>query len=57
MGMNVGLYRGAAAMQAIEQQQEAVAQNLSAASVPGFKKTDVTFSLAAAEKTAANPAQ
>ena len=38
-GMNVGLYQGAAAMQSLEQWQEAVSQNLASANVPGYKGT------------------
>ena len=44
--MNVGLYQGAAAMQALEQCQAAVSQNLAAATVPGYKKIDVDFNAA-----------
>ena len=41
--MNIGLYQGAASMQALEQWQAAVSQNLAAANVPGYKKVDVDF--------------
>lgn len=41
--MNVGLYQGAASMQALERWQEAVSQNLASASVPGYKGTAVDF--------------
>lgn len=41
--MNIGLYQGAASMQALEQWQAAVSQNLAAATVPGYKKVDVDF--------------
>ena len=41
--MNVGLYQGAASMQALERWQEAVSQNLASASVPGYKGTSVDF--------------
>ena len=42
--MNVSLYQAASALSANERWQEAIAQNISAASVPGFKKQDVSFS-------------
>lgn len=42
-GMNVGLYQGVAAMQALEQWQAAVSQNLASATVPGYKRIDVDF--------------
>ena len=42
--MNVGLYQGAASMQALEQWQAAVSQNLASASVPGYKKVETDFS-------------
>ncbi len=41
--MNIGLYQGAASMQALEQWQAAVSQNLAASTVPGYKKIDVDF--------------
>ena len=41
--MNIGLYQGAASMQALEQWQAAVSQNLAASNVPGYKKVDVDF--------------
>ncbi len=42
--MNVSLYQAASALSANERWQEAIAQNISAASVPGFKKQDISFS-------------
>ena len=41
--MNVSLYEAAAAMNANAHWQEAIAENLSANFIPGFKKTDVSF--------------
>ncbi len=41
--VNVSLYQAAAAMTAVERWQEAVAENLAAASVPGFKRNTVSF--------------
>ncbi len=41
--MNVGVYQGAASLQALERWQEIISQNIAAASVPGFKKTEATF--------------
>jgi len=41
--MNVSLYQAAAAMNAQSQWQEMIADNLSSASVPGFRKADVSF--------------
>ena len=42
--MNVGSYTGAAALSAYEKWQEITSQNISAGTVPGYKKTDVSFS-------------
>ena len=41
--MNIGLYQGAASLSALERMQEIVAQNISAAAAPGFRKTEVSF--------------
>ena len=41
--MNIGIYKGAAALGAYEKWQEVVAQNLASASVPGFKKSEISF--------------
>jgi flagellar basal body rod protein FlgG len=49
--MNVGSYRGAAALTAYEQWQEVTSQNIAAGSVPGFKKTEVSFACAEAGKS------
>jgi flagellar basal-body rod protein FlgF len=42
--MQVGMYNGAASMAAYEKWQEAISQNISESSLPGFKKTEVSFS-------------
>jgi flagellar basal-body rod protein FlgF len=42
--MEVGIYTGAASLAAFEKWQEAISQNISNGSVPGFKKTDIAFS-------------
>ena len=41
--MNVGVYQGAASLSALERWQEIISQNIAAASVPGFKKTEASF--------------
>jgi len=41
--MNIGVYKGAAALGAYEKWQEILAQNLASGSVPGFKKNEVSF--------------
>lgn len=41
--MNVGLYQAAAALGANARWQEQIAGNLSAATIPGYKKQDVSF--------------
>ncbi|HVM59898.1 MAG TPA: flagellar hook basal-body protein [Verrucomicrobiae bacterium] len=42
--MNVSLYQAAAAMNANQNWQDVISENLAANSVPGFKKQDVLFS-------------
>lgn len=42
--MNVSLFQAAAAMNASSRWQELIAENLSASSIPGFKKQDMSFS-------------
>lgn len=42
--MNVSLFQAASAMNASSRWQELIAENLSASSVPGFKKQDISFS-------------
>jgi flagellar basal-body rod protein FlgF len=41
--MNVGAYKGASALAAYEKWQEIISENLAASSVPGYKKSEVTF--------------
>jgi flagellar basal-body rod protein FlgG len=41
--MNISLYQAAAAMNNATEWQDAIAQNLAAGAVPGFKKTDLSF--------------
>lgn len=45
--MNIGLYQSAASLTALERWQDAVAQNITASQVTGFKKRTVEFSGAA----------
>lgn len=45
--MNVSLYQAASALQAMDRWQETIAENLAAASVPGYKKQEVSFEAAA----------
>ena len=42
-GVNVSLYQAAAAMNANARWQEVISQNLASASIPGFKKQDLSF--------------
>ncbi|HTS18865.1 MAG TPA: flagellar hook basal-body protein [Verrucomicrobiae bacterium] len=42
--MNVSLYQAAAAMNASQNWQDVISENLAASSVPGFKKRDILFS-------------
>ena len=42
--MNVSLFQAAAAMNASNRWQELIAENLSASSIPGFKKQELSFS-------------
>ncbi|MDD5350898.1 MAG: flagellar hook basal-body protein [Chthoniobacteraceae bacterium] len=41
--MNIGSYRGAASLAAYEKWQAVTSQNIAASSMPGFKKSDVSF--------------
>jgi len=41
--MNVGIYKGAAALGAYEKWQEILAENLASGSVPGFKRNEISF--------------
>ncbi len=43
--MNIGLYLGAAAMNALERWQEATSQNIAASGIPGYRKREVEFSM------------
>ncbi|MEI6714132.1 MAG: flagellar hook-basal body protein [Verrucomicrobiota bacterium] len=42
--MNVGIYKGAAAMAAYEHWQEAISQNLASSSVTGYRRNETSFS-------------
>jgi flagellar basal-body rod protein FlgF len=42
--MNVSLYQAAAALQANTRWQQVISENLAASAVPGYKKTDLSFS-------------
>lgn len=48
--MNVSLYHAAAALDANSRWQDVVSQNLASASIPGYKRQDVSFSAIAAGK-------
>jgi flagellar basal body rod protein FlgG len=41
--MNVSLYQAASALHALDRWQETISENLASASVPGFKKQEVSF--------------
>jgi flagellar basal body rod protein FlgG len=41
--MNVGIYKGAAALTAFERWQETIAQNLASVAVPGYRKSETNF--------------
>ncbi len=41
--MNVSIYQAASTMQAMDRWQEAIAENLAAATVPGYKKQEMSF--------------
>ena len=43
--MNIGLYLGAAALNALERWQDATSQNIASSSTPGFRKREVGFSM------------
>jgi len=43
--MNIGLYLGAAALNALERWQDATSQNIASSSTPGFRKREVEFSV------------
>ena len=44
--MNIGLYQGASSLAALERWQEMISQNIGASSVPGFKKSEMSFEAA-----------
>lgn len=52
--MNIGSYRGAASLAAYEKWQSVTAQNIAASSMPGYKKTEVSFESIAADKLKLN---
>ena len=54
--MNVSLYHAAAALNANSQWQDIISQNLASASIPGYKRQDVSFSIAAPATGAFGPA-
>jgi len=41
--MNIGIYKSASALVALERWQQTISQNIASASVPGFKKSDGVF--------------
>jgi len=43
--MNIGLYLGASALNALERWQDATSQNIASSSTPGFRKREVEFSM------------
>ena len=51
--MNVAIYKGAASLAAVEHWQETTAQNIAAASVPGFRRVTTSFSGVLADATRA----
>ena len=54
--MNVSLYQAAAAMNANARWQEVISENLASASIPGFKKQDMSFdAIQAGVMSQANP--
>src|SRR6478736_7318867 len=51
-----GIYKGAASLSALQRWQEAISQNLSAAGVAGFRKTEFSFQGIGAGETRVDPA-
>ncbi|MGB8168474.1 MAG: flagellar hook-basal body protein [Chthoniobacteraceae bacterium] len=47
--MNIGIYKSASAMVALDRWQESISQNIASASVPGFRKTEGAFASKSAE--------
>ncbi|HYR59155.1 MAG TPA: hypothetical protein VEO95_11015 [Chthoniobacteraceae bacterium] len=41
--MNIGIYKSASALVALDRWQEAISQNIASASVPGFRKNEAAF--------------
>lgn len=53
--MDIGIYKSAASLAALEKWQAVISQNLAASSVPGFKKTDLSFSVEKNDKIKSAP--
>lgn len=49
LGMNIGIYKSASALVALDRWQEAISQNIASASVPGFRKSEAVFESKAAD--------
>ncbi len=47
--MNIGIYKSASALVALDRWQESISRNIASASVPGFKKTEGVFESKVAE--------
>lgn len=47
--MNIGIYKSASALVALDRWQETISQNIASASVPGFRKTQPAFECRAAD--------
>lgn len=47
--MNIGIYKSASAMVALDRWQESISQNIASASVPGYRKTEGAFASKAAD--------
>jgi len=41
--MNIGVYQGASALESLERWQNLISQNIASSSIPGYKKTDMSF--------------
>lgn len=55
--MNVGIYKGAAALAACEHWQQITAQNIASATTPGFHRTKVSFAGVLADSTRTGTAE
>jgi flagellar basal body rod protein FlgG len=53
--MEIGIYKGAASLAAYEKWQEAISQNIANSSIPGFKKTNISFSAVDSDLTSTQP--